>query len=92
MKECYGQPTCVVDTQLFEHVCAHQTTGVKILEMPNSMDFDQYSLHSTFDSDNSVAVYAGWMLVCVLSAMCDVVCCVLCDDVCCVLCYVMCDV
>jgi hypothetical protein len=65
----YGQPTCAIDTHVFEHVIVNEITGLKILDLPDWPDFDQYLLNVTFSSDMIVATYAGWMQVSVIGAV-----------------------
>jgi hypothetical protein len=94
----YEQPTCGFDTQVIEHVCTRELTGIKILDLPDTLDMDKYFLDSTFssESDDNLAAYAAWCLVrafcCPVFYVLWAVSCVLCDvccvpwAVCCVLC------
>jgi hypothetical protein len=88
--ELYGQPTCAVDTHVFEHVIVNEITGLKILDLPGCLDFDRYLLNVTFSSDTIGTSYAGWMQVGVIGVVYCVLCAVGCVlyAVCCVRCAV----
>jgi hypothetical protein len=72
--ECYGQPTCSVDVHLDEHLVTWQITGFKLLQLPDSLDFDKYFLNKSFASDDNIAAYKAWMKVCTCAMVCVCVC------------------
>ena len=77
--ECYGLSTCSVDVHLDEHLVTWQITGFKLLQLPDSLDFDKYFLNTSFASDDNISAYKAWMKVCtsrddVFCGMCAIVC------------------
>jgi hypothetical protein len=77
VEECYGQPTCAVDTHVMDHFFTEQVTGFQPLNLPVSLGYEKFCMNSSFRSDDKLALYAGHVEVRDAVWFCVMLCCAL---------------